>query len=1564
MNTKYFRNKLLKKTLASWCAFATLATTCSPAFAYYDQYYIYDAGDIPNVGDHGVLTGAHLNQVSGNVIIKTDEYKNYITSSWTFNGEHGWISLTGNSGTGVLNWKDLNIGKDQSLHFGNGTFYNAVTGGSKSNINGVIGRINFYDNPNVFIFNPAGIFIGARSTIDVGNFTAAAMAMSNLGDMINNPYGTPYFANPSGDVEIEKTSSHAASLTANKHWEHSSNESGTITLLGKNVTIEGGAFSGTTKLGAGSMIVIDNVNGGTVSFDVGGNFANNGNISLMGDFAGKLSALADGKVTVGKTVVTDDTTLNGRTGVAINDDITLGHTSSGTYYKNDLTIVTGGGAVTEASDAAISADDLVIKDRGDGNKVQSIALNGDNYVDTISATADKSISFNNAKDLTVTKVETDKATLTAIDHDSLGAASEYYTIKAEGSENSVNTLSATGSTIKFTNDKALELDGVEQKPKYVDTVLVNGELNITAKDSIKQTGKIESAGKASFDAKNGSVTLARSDNDFNEVSAATHVSGSTISITDKNDVTLGKLEGEKATIVAEGDIKVAKEEVGGQMVDVESSVKSVSLDGKDVAFVNDKALKLDSVKTAAKSDSTSKGDLKITANGEITQGNAMEVANNATISAKGNIVLDTAANKVNGTVGLTTDDGAANTHTANAAFKSAKLVKLAEGSVDGNLSVTAVEGDITTAVPTDKTLAVAGTTELNAEKGKVQVANVMFLDEVSAKAKGDVKIDDTATLTVGKVTTEEGEIELKASGIDADVVLKDGKELVVKAPGKSVKIEAADDVEIAGDITTRKDVTIKAGDAVTIDGSADFVFPDDTVGNLSINADGAVTIKKIEANTELSTVNGKIEIAGKKGVTINRQLATNKIGDTTDDSITIKSTDDDIAIKNNLTTASTVKIEAGDDISIENATVKAEKGAEIVAGDDIAFDGAKVIAGSFDSDGTAIPEIAEGDAANLKIEANGIAIKSSLVGASKDMTIAAKDGDITVDGSKIAANGKMEITAKDADPDDGVANGSITVKGDAIVLANGTLNAKADEDIAVKASAVKSTGTLSITATDDIKLTKATLATDDALAVKGDAVSVTESTITAEKAISVESGDTLTLDNTEVKGKDALTMTAKNGVAIADTTIEAGKTATVKNVANSIKIDNSTVKSVEKLTLETTGSEGHIALNKATLATDDDLAIKSYSKLEVTDSELTAEKNANIKSGYTATLSGAEITVKGDVDLFATKELKDGDTASTINVGGDLTVRSALESVDLDNTAVTVEGDTQITAYEGVSATNEGNDFQGKVVVYSSLGDIEIADKDTILLDQVMTGDGDITVEAEDVVLTEDASIASIDGDVTIDAEKTITTEADDLKTQIKATNIELKAGETIGEGNRLGIDAEKLVEVEAKDAALVIEGDYEADEDTTVAAIGNLDLMVTGVLSTKDDSSIIASGDVVLTAAAVKPGTNLAMGGEKLEVRGINGVTPKISAAAIEMVGLRQYPEVVANDSGVVVVLDGRIAGGDRYSFAILQSYEADAAIYAGEGLPLKSVLPGMLIVAPDEGKIDDQAVVNEANK
>lgn len=1525
MNTKYFRNKLLKKTLASWCAFATLATTCSPAFAYYDQYYTYDAGDIPNVGDHGVLTGAHLNQVSGNVIITTDEYKNSFTSSWTFNGEHGWISLTGNSGTGVLNWKDLNIGKDQSLHFGNGTFYNAVTGGSKSNINGVIGRINFYDNPNVFIFNPAGIFIGARSTIDVGNFTAAAMAMSNLGDMINNPYGTPYFANPSGDVEIEKTSSHAASITANKHWEYSSNESGTITLLGKNVTIEGGAFSGTTKLGAGSMIVIDSVNGGTVSFDVGGNFANNGNISLMGEFAGKLSALADGKITVGETAVYADAELNGRTGVAINDDITLGHTSSGTYYKNDLTIVTGGGAVTEASDAAISADDLVIKDRGDGNKVQSIALNGDNYVNTISATADKSISFNNAKDLTVVKVETDKATLTAIDHDSLGAASEYYTIKAEGSENSVNTLSATGSTIKFTNDKALELDGVEQKSKYVDTVLVNGELVIEAKDSIKQTGKIESAGKASFDAKNGSVTLARIDNDFNEVSAATHVSGSTISITDKNDVTLGKLEGEKATIVAEGDIKVAKKEVGGQMVDVESSVKSVSLDGKDVAFVNDKALKLDSIKTAAKSDSTSKGDLKITANGEITQGNAMEVANNATISAKGNIVLDTAANKVNGTVGLTTDDGNDNTHTANAAFKSAKLVKLAEGSVDGNLSVTAVEGDITTAVPTDKTLAVAGTTELNAEKGKVHVANVMFLDEVSAKAKGDVKIDDTATLTVGKVTTEEGEIELKASGLDADVVLKDGKELVVKAPGKSVKIEAADDVEIAGDITTRKDVTIKAGDAVTIDGSADFAFADDTVGNLSINADGAVTINKIEADTELSTVNGKIEIAGKKGVTINRQLATNKIGDTTDDSITIKSTDDDIAIKNNLTTASTVKIEAGDDISIENATVKAEKGAEILAGDDIAFDGAKVIAGSFDSDGTAIPEIAEGDAANLKIEADDITIKSSLVGASKDMTVTAKDGDITVDGSKIAANGKMEITAKDDDSDDGVANGSITVKGDAIVLANGTLNAKADEDIAVKASAVKSTDKLMLEAKDDITLTTATLATDDELSVKGDDVSATGSTLTADKAITVEAAKTLKVSDSDIKGKDAVKLTSGGatiaGISIEDGSEIAGTDITISNGNGEIKIDDATVKAKGKLDISAAG---------------------------------------------TLSIDGAEISAEDNMTIGAWK-VEDGTTESTIDAAKDLELKTNCTGDDvdiiLDNTVLTVEGDTSVIVVDGKAELSSAkNDFKGEVDA-SAKDEIKIVDANTIKLDEVSSDNASVKVEAENIVLTEEAKITATK-DVMLLADKSITTEAEDLKTQIEAENIGLKAGETVGEGNRIGVDAEKLVAVDAKDAALVIEGNYEADADTSVIALGNLDLLVTGSLSTTDDSAIIAGGDVVLTAAAVKPGMKLHMGGEKLEVRGINGVTPKISAAAIEMVGPQQYPEVVANDSGVVVVLDGRIAGGDRYSFAILQSYEADAAIYAGEGLPLKPVLPGMLIVAPDEGKIDDQAVVNEANK
>ena len=71
----FCRNKPLRKVLATWCAFATLATTCSPAFA--------------------ALTDATINSVSVNITNAggADGFQNF--------------SMTGSAG--VIDWGLPNV---------------------------------------------------------------------------------------------------------------------------------------------------------------------------------------------------------------------------------------------------------------------------------------------------------------------------------------------------------------------------------------------------------------------------------------------------------------------------------------------------------------------------------------------------------------------------------------------------------------------------------------------------------------------------------------------------------------------------------------------------------------------------------------------------------------------------------------------------------------------------------------------------------------------------------------------------------------------------------------------------------------------------------------------------------------------------------------------------------------------------------------------------------------------------------------------------------------------------------------------------------------------------------------------------------------------------------------------------------------------------------------------------------------------------------------------------------------------------------------------------------------
>ena len=220
----FCRNKVLRKTLATWCALATLATTCSPAFA--------------------ALSDATIHAFSGN-----------ISSDGSTDGVQTF-TMTGSAG--VIDWTRLNVGSGEQLNFNSaGAWYNVVN--SAGGMTTIRGEVNGASGANVMIFNPNGVLVGNGGVVNVGGiFGALAMGLDldahpdALTDWINNPATMPdpsYFTTGAGDISIEK----GATITA-----------GDIQLAGANVFFGGDttggtaapALNGTVTATAGAVIAV------------------------------------------------------------------------------------------------------------------------------------------------------------------------------------------------------------------------------------------------------------------------------------------------------------------------------------------------------------------------------------------------------------------------------------------------------------------------------------------------------------------------------------------------------------------------------------------------------------------------------------------------------------------------------------------------------------------------------------------------------------------------------------------------------------------------------------------------------------------------------------------------------------------------------------------------------------------------------------------------------------------------------------------------------------------------------------------------------------------------------------------------------------------------------------------------------------------------------------------------------------------------------------------------------------------------------------------------------------
>lgn len=185
------------------------------------------------------------------------------------------ITVTQSSARGIISWQSFSIGVGGLVQFnnGNGATLNRVTGGSLSQIDGLLSATG-----SVYLINPNGVVVGPGGRVVTGgSFVASTLDVSDDAFMAG---GTLTFSG-SGAGAV----SNAGSIAA---------EGGDVVLIGTMATNTGSiaAPNGTAALAAGNKVVLSAANGPAGIYVVPdssatGNVTNSGIISAA---AAKLAA--------------------------------------------------------------------------------------------------------------------------------------------------------------------------------------------------------------------------------------------------------------------------------------------------------------------------------------------------------------------------------------------------------------------------------------------------------------------------------------------------------------------------------------------------------------------------------------------------------------------------------------------------------------------------------------------------------------------------------------------------------------------------------------------------------------------------------------------------------------------------------------------------------------------------------------------------------------------------------------------------------------------------------------------------------------------------------------------------------------------------------------------------------------------------------------------------------------------------------------------------------------------------------------------------------------------------
>ena len=1257
----------------------------------------------------------------------------------------------------------------------------------------------------------------------------------------------------------------------------------------RNMIINGGAINTGTAQGSLSAKNISMESGSVTGKDV--TIAAAEQVQLQG---GSITAQAEG---AGKLTVTAGTNLvhDGATIAADNATFSAGNkidlqsgslTATGAAAFGVTSGTAGANSIVEStSDYSLSAGSLSLS-ANQGN----IILNGTNNVlqGVTIANVGGNIEIVNGND-------TNKKALTIA--------------TAEGT--------TVGGTINVTNNgEGITVAGINAA----------NDVNLTAGENITVAGDVNAA-NASFNA----------GQDFIQNSGTITASGAVVTAGRDVKLNAGSMEAStsvsltagSATSVAEGHGYISEGTeyalIAPQVT--ASAVKAITLDSSANQLVNVDITQVGGDLAIGSGNKNSTEALQvniaqgITVNGSLTIKNYKDVGDNSS----NDIVLAGAlsANRI------TITNAEADINAGTDAVISADSISLQANSgavnVDGNATITArntAENNGTFAANAqDINIAggqiTADTVTLTAANAINQTAGSIVATTTVASAGTDLSLASNANkLQNVTVKANNGSASI-VSGNDAGVALKVQTDGTV---GGSLSIQSTSDVVSEGTISAAGDVTMTAGDKVTINSG-------------TINAN-SVTAK----DTDLFVNGGTINVgtlAASKGLNI----ASNSSNTT---NITA----------NNITAGGSIGITGG---NVVTTSVAADEALNITGGT-VSSDGAVSLSGAT---GVAIGSAATiNTGGDLALVANGGGVtNNSELNICGSVTLSGK-GNVTNTASITAEDMSMESTTG-AVTNSGALNansGSVVLKGNSNVSNSANITAAQDVTMTATTGYVNNSkvvkangGNINLTGGTNINLQDGYgLEASNTINLNTDNMQIAGGTI---KANTLAASGSLNITGGKVDSTGALTISGAKGVTIgSQADITTGNNLTIASSGGAV--ENNRILNITTGSVTLSGSGGvtnnmnitaaqDIILQSTTGAITNSGILSAGQGIGLTSTEgtilnngmLTARGSSVSLKGYKGIINNGYIEAKGNVSIIS----EDGSITNRAGIvagksfatpaASPFSLRARAMARAVDNGSVVISGkdgvinhndnvNTSISAAGSVSITSEVGAVQNSSAVNTS-GSVEISGSN----------------------VTNSGALTTTGGSVEISGSEGVTNNAD------------IKAGSGVSLNATTG-DVKTSGTIQAGEDVSMTSNSGKIESSSAVTTSGSVE--ISGSSGVNNSANITANDNVTMSSGAgsVTNSSDVKAGTGSVEISGNGGVTNTADITANQNVNLSANTGAISN-AGSVTAETGNIG---------LNSNNGITSTAEGSSLNVNS-LNGSISAATTYGEVNISEIIAGGN-